>query len=79
MTTSTLKKGIHKAVDDVNDSEILQAVYTILKKTTEEESYELTTAQKRELDKRLTNHKSGKLKYYTFNQVKKAAHKALGK
>ena len=79
MTTNTLKKGIHKAVDHVNDSEILQAVYTILKRTTEEESYELTTAQKRELDKRLADHRARKLKYYTFNQVKKATHKALGK
>ena len=79
MTTTTLKKGIHKAVDHVNDSEILQAVYTILKKNTEEESYELTPAQKRELDKRLAAHRAGKLKYYTFDQVKKEAHKALGK
>ena len=79
MTTTTLKKGIHQAVDHINDSEILQAVYTILKKTTEEESYELTAAQKRELDKRLTGHKAGKLKYYTFDQVKKAAYKALEK
>ena len=79
MTTITLKKGIHKAVDNVNDSEILKAVYTILKKNTEEESYELTAAQKRELDKRLTAHKAGKLKYYTFEEVKKAAFKALAK
>jgi len=79
MTTTTLKKGIHKAVDHVNDSDILKAVYTILQKNTEEEEYALTPAQKRELDKRLAEHRAGKLKYYTFDQVKKAARKALGK
>ena len=79
MTTTTLKKGIHKAVDNVNDNEILKAVYTILQKNSEEELYTLAPAQKRELDKRLAEHKAGKLKYYTFDEVKKAARKALGK
>jgi putative addiction module component (TIGR02574 family) len=78
MTTTTLKKSIHKAVDHVNDSDILKAVYTILQKNAEEE-YTLTTVQKRELDKRLAEHKSGKLKYSTFDEVKKAARKALHK
>lgn len=79
MTTTTLKKDIHKAVDHVNDSDILKAVYTILQKNVEEEEYALTPVQKRELDKRLVEHKSGKLKYYTFDQVKKIARKAIGK
>ena len=79
MTTTTLKRGIHKALDHVSDSAILNAVYIILKKNAEEETYTLTTTQKHELDKRLADHKAGKLKYYTFDQVKKAAFKALGK
>jgi putative addiction module component (TIGR02574 family) len=79
MTTTTLKTGIRKAVENVNDSDILKAVYTILQKNAEEEAYILTTEQKRELDKRLAEHKAGKLKYYTLSQVKKATLKALGK
>jgi len=79
MTTTTLKKSIHKAVDHVNDNEILRAVYTILQKNAEDIEYTLSAAQKRELDKRLAEHKTGKLKYYTFDEVKKASRKALGK
>ena len=72
MKTTLLKKEIHQAIDTVNDSEILKAVYTILKKSSEEKSDSLLTEeQKAELDKTLTDHKAGKLKYYTFNQAKK--------
>ena len=45
----------------------------------EEEATELTTAQKKELDKRLADHKAGKLKYYTIDEVKKAVFKAIKK
>ena len=79
MTTTALKKDIHKAVDHVSDNAILKAVYVILKKNTEEEEYQLTPAQKRELDKRLEDHRAGKLKYYTIEQVRKMAYKAIGK
>lgn len=81
MKTSTLKKEIYQAIDNTKDNEILEAVYTILKRTVvdEEEASELTTAQKKELDKRLADHKAGKLKYYTIDEVKKAVFKAIKK
>ena len=81
MKTSTLKKEIYQAIDNTKDNEILEAVYTILKRTVvdEEEATELTTAQKKELDKRLADHKAGKLKYYTIDEVKKAVFKAIKK
>ena len=79
MTTIALKKDIHKAVENTNDSEILKAVRTILKRTSEEEVYELTPAQKRELDKRLALHKAGKAKYYSLEEVRKNVLKALAK
>ena len=32
MTTTTLKKHIHKTIDTIDDTVLLEAVYTILKK-----------------------------------------------
>ncbi len=78
MKSEKLKKEIHQAIDVVNDDEILYAVYTILKKNAEED-HELTSSQKKELDKRLADHKTGKLKYYTIDEVKKSVRKALKK
>jgi putative addiction module component (TIGR02574 family) len=81
MKTSILKKEIHQAIDDTKDNEILSAVYTILKKasSTEEELVPLTSAQKKDLDKRLADHKAGKLKYYTIEQVRSSVLSALKK
>jgi putative addiction module component (TIGR02574 family) len=81
MKTSTLKKEIYQAIDNTKDNEILEAVYTILKRTIveEEEATELTAAQKKDLDKRLADHKAGKLKYYTIDEVRKSVFKAIKK
>ena len=80
MKTANLKKEIYQAIDNTKDNEILEAVYTILKRTViEEEPTELTAPQKKDLDKRLDNHKSGKLKYYTIDEVRKAVVKAVKK
>jgi putative addiction module component (TIGR02574 family) len=79
MKSSTLKKEIHQAVDVVNDNEILYAIYTILKKNSGEDEWVLTSVQKKELDKRLAEHKSGKLKYYTLDEVKKSIKKSIRK
>ena len=71
MTTINLKKNIHKAVDKINDTDLLHAVYTILEREIENtEEYELTPPQKKELDRRLANHKSGKSKSYSWEEVK---------
>jgi putative addiction module component (TIGR02574 family) len=80
MTQATLKKRIQQALDNTKDDELLQAVYTILKRTViEQEITSLTATQKKELDQRLAEHKSGKLKYYTLEEVKKTTLKALKK
>ena len=81
MKTAPLKKEIYHAIDNTKDNEILEAVYTILRRTMveEEEPTELTATQKKELDKRLADHKAGKLKYYTIDEVRKAVFKAIKK
>ena len=45
----------------------------------EDEIVELTAAQKKDLDKRLADHKAGKLKYYTLDEVRKSVFKAIKK
>lgn len=78
MSTAALKKALHKAIDDITDDKILEAVYTILNKNKEEE-FELSVAQKKELDKRLLAHKKGTLKYFSLEEVKSSANARLKK
>jgi len=71
MTTLKLKKNIHKAIDQIEDESLLRAFYTILEKQIDaSDEYELTTAQKKELDRRLARHRSGKSKSYSWQEVK---------
>ena len=79
MTTKALKREIYHAIDNTKDNEILEVVYTLLRRSIEEESTELTSKQKKELDIRLAEHKAGKLKYYTIEEVRKAVSKAFKK
>ena len=71
MTTINLKKNIYKAVEKIDDAGLLEAVYTILEKQIETLSaHPLSPAQKKELDKRRSSHKSGKSKSYSWPEVK---------
>ncbi len=71
MTTLRLKNNIHKAIDKIEDENLLKAVYTILEKQMETNGeYDLTPAQQKELDRRLANHQSGKSKTYSWEEVK---------
>jgi hypothetical protein len=71
MTTTTLRKKVHQYIDDI-DNDLLEAVYNILKiyKHDDGEQSRLTKEQKSSLDKTLSEHKAGKLKYYTIEQAK---------
>ncbi len=73
MTTTLLKQHIAKAVNDINDKDFLEAVYTIVSNKAEETDFELTTVMKSELDARKERHKNGSSKSYTWQNVKKAA------
>ncbi len=78
MTAINLKKNIHKAVDKIEDTDLLQAVYVILEKEIGNSTpYNLTPPQKKELDKRLADHKAGKSKSYTWSEVKKSLSKKI--
>ncbi|WP_317896667.1 addiction module protein [Aurantibacillus circumpalustris] len=45
----------------------------------EEETFELTSEQKKELDKQLAEVESGKAKFYNMDEVKKMVRKSLRK
>ena len=63
---------MHKAIDTIENTSFLKAVYAILKEFSEEEASSLLTEdQKRELDRRVELHKNGKSKNYTLQQVQK--------
>jgi len=71
MTASSLKKRIISKLDEVNNTEVLKAVYTILESTSDQRAeYRLTAAQEKELDLRIALHASGKSKSYPWEEVK---------
>ena len=78
MKTKALKKELHVAIDSTTDNEILEAVYTILRKNNGEE-YELSEKEKKELDYLHKLHKAGKSKSYTMAEVRKYANAKLKK
>ena len=76
MTTTTLKNRIKAKIDKIKSEELLQAIYVLLDEK-EEYSYELTSAQKKELDKRIALHKTGQSKSSSWEDVKKRIKKTV--
>jgi len=73
MTTLLIKKKLTKAINEIDDPGFLQALHTIVNSKKEEEAlYQLSAAQKKELDRREALHKSGAGKSYTWTAVKKS-------
>lgn len=71
MTTTLIKKKLTEAINEINDTDFLEALQIIVNSKKNEESvYQLSASQKKELDKRLENHKSEKSKSYTWTEVK---------
>lgn len=79
MTTSALKKQIHKVVDNIEDTSFLKAVYSILNEKSNEKEFSLSAEQKAMLDEREKLHKNGKSKSYSVKEVKKYLLSRLGK
>ena len=73
MTTTTLKKHLHKAIDIINDEGFLRAVYTIVNEKTHEYEPSLSPEQWAEIDHRVKLHKAGKSKSYSLEEVVKYA------
>jgi hypothetical protein len=73
MTTTTIKKELHKAIDDMGDSGFLKAVYAMFKEytVTYDGSYKLSASEKAELDEQKKLHTEGKTKSYSVSGVRK--------
>ncbi len=79
MTQTALKKELHKAIDNIDDESILEAVYTILNSRTTYSSFQLTDEDIRIIEDRKASYKAGKSKMLTPKEVKKKIMKSLGK
>lgn len=77
MTLAQSKIQLAQKLLQTEDKRILNAVASIL--NPEEQHTELTPAQKKDLDKRLADHKAGKLKYFTIDEVRATVFKAIKK
>ncbi len=69
MTVAQKKNQLAQKVLQTEDKHILKAIELLFNQ--EDESFELTDAQKLELDKRLEEVESGKAKFYTLSESKK--------
>lgn len=77
--SSILKRKIHDAIDKTEDNILLKAVFTILDKNFERDTYELSDADIAIIEERKLEYVSGKSKTYTVVAVKKKILKNLRK
>jgi hypothetical protein len=73
MTVAQKKNQLAQKVLQTEDKHILKAIELLFNQ--EEESFELTDAQKRELDEQLDEIESGKAKFYSLNEAKRMIRK----
>ena len=73
MTTTILKRNITKVINNIEDKNFLEAVYTIVSNKADETSFALNDNLKKELDRRKENHKKKVSKSYSWQSVKKEA------
>jgi len=77
MTTTALKKELHKAIDGIDDATFLQAVYTIINE--KKFQFDLSPGEWKEIERIQKLHKSGKSKSYSLEEVKNYAKSRLKK
>ncbi len=80
MTKTTLKKNIHKAIDNIDDAALLEAVYTLLNKASiYNDDYEWTAQDLRIVEERKANYLSGKTKSMSMSELNKRLRKRFSK
>jgi len=77
MTVAQNKIQLAQKLLQTEDTNILKAIEMLFNQ--ENESFELTAMEKRELDKRLAEVEGGKAKFYTMTEVRKIVRKDLKK
>lgn len=72
MTTTSLRNNIYKALENIDDSKFLKAVFEIVsEKAASSHFFELSDSQKAMLDEREKEYKQGKGKNFTWQEAKK--------
>ena len=75
MSALTLKKQLHKAIDETPDSAFLQTIYSLFQQFNNRNDVEITLSEvnKRVLDEEKRLHLAGKTKSFTIAEVRKNA------
>ena len=73
MSALTLKKQLHKAIDETPDSAFLQTIYSLFQQFKNRADVEITLSEenKRVLDEEKRLHLAGKTKSFTIAEVRK--------
>ena len=79
MKAIAIKKEMHHAIDLIEDKDFLKAINILLNEKSKEYEYDLSAAEKKELDNLRKLHISGKSKSYTVAEVRKNVHNKLKK
>ena len=74
-----LRLRVKDYIDAADDRllRLIEALAVSYQEEEVEEEFELTEAQKKELDKRLQRYKEGKMKFYTWEEVEAKLEKLL--
>ena len=78
MTTTAIRTKVHKYIDEA-DSNVLDVVYRLLEVYRQGNKSLLTDDQQKEVLKRSTLYKAGKIKGYTLIEVRKRIKQKLAK
>ncbi len=78
MTTTAIRTKVHKYIDEA-DSNVLDVVYRLLEVYRQGNKSLLTDDQQKEVLKRSTLYKAGKIKGYTLTEVRKRIKQKLAK
>ena len=79
MTQTALKKELHKAIDNIKDGMLLEAIYIILNSQHKQYSFELSEEDWNVVEERRASYEAGRSKAYTIKEVRKRVMKNLSK
>jgi hypothetical protein len=71
MTTTALRKNLHKFIDEINDADYLKSIHTILSHKFSETDFEYSDELVKMLDERRRKHHQGEGKLYTWAEAKR--------
>lgn len=76
MSTAEIRQRLHEIIETTEDKK-LKAIYTLLEGGASDEDYGFSQAQKKELDRRLSDYQNGIGKTYTWDETVAITDQAL--